>query len=57
LKFGLKESVINVAAVNADEFRFSAWDHYRFVDIITLHFEDANNTYNIHHSEQILPLY
>lgn len=40
--------------MNAGEFRFSAWDHYRFVNTITLPFEDANNT---HHSEQILALY
>jgi hypothetical protein len=33
LKFGLKESVLNVSAENAIEFRFSAWDYYRLVHI------------------------
>jgi tRNA threonylcarbamoyladenosine modification (KEOPS) complex Pcc1 subunit len=33
LNFGLKESVINVSAENAVEFRFSAWDYYRLVQI------------------------
>jgi hypothetical protein len=32
LEFGVRESVINVSAVNAVEFRFSAWDYYRFVN-------------------------
>ncbi|XP_021933107.1 uncharacterized protein LOC110836322 isoform X2 [Zootermopsis nevadensis] len=28
LEFGVKESVINITAANAAEFRFSAWDYY-----------------------------
>jgi hypothetical protein len=36
LEFGVKESVTNVSAGNAVEFRFSAWDYYRLVNTITL---------------------